>query len=159
VSGRLRVYEVYIHWPPLNPTQDDQQGVKASLVVEALQMAYIGNPNQALRGDASLASIIGGPALQPTLFEVYTPHLEHGVTDDAVYIAVVFTSIPPQAGSLLDATTEYHQPLSIIVRWKLCKEAQFTLSSCFDQLAAKKKSTASVPARVCSLIRWYGTSC
>lgn len=159
VSGRLRVYQININWNASNQPVNQKEGQNAQLQlnpsfqVKALQTLHVGTPGQSVGEDPTLSSLTDSAPVQLTHFKLLPAPMDRNNPDSTIFIVAVFTSIPSQTGNLLDPAAHYHQPLGIVCRWKVVKDFQHTLSSCFDQLAAKKKNAATVSARVRSTSR------
>jgi len=152
VSGRLRIYQIKINWPP-QPNQKDgnpnQITTPPTLQVKALQTIVAGIPSQITTEDPTISPMLDSTSLQLTHFELLPNPMEHpAIENSSLLVLAVFTAIPSQPASLLDAASNYHQNFSVLCRWKLLRDFEYSLSSCFDELAARKKTSSTVSARV-----------
>ena len=152
VNGRIRTYQININWGQ-QPNQKDgkpnQNPTNPILQVKALQTITAGIPSQTNGEDPTISPILDGSFLQLTHFELLpTPTEHHANENPSLLVLAVFTSIPSRPTNLLDAASNYHQNFSILCRWKLLRDFEYNLSSCFDELTSRKKSSSTVNSRV-----------
>jgi len=152
VNGRIRTYQININWGQQSNQKEgkpNQNPTNPTLQVKALQTITAGIPSQTNGEDPTISPILDSSVLQLTHFELLPNPMEHHATENSsLLVLAVFTAIPSRPTSLLDATSNYHQNFSILCRWKLLRDFEYNLSSCFDELAARKKSSSTVSPRV-----------
>ena len=148
----LRVYRVRVNWNVPTDFKDNQ----AAQLNPSLEVTAILSQDSSIPITIASADTPSATNLEP-LQRIQLTHLDispvapENRTHNPTYPTVMatFALLPPASSvQLLDSSQQYRHATAVICRWQVRTGATNSLSSCFDQLTQKKKSTSAAKPQV-----------